>query len=183
MKKQFCSGTDFQKRSWGRCRWDLLHKPFTESRSSSINLFTLASYLCTGLFSQSWYWKVSAYLSLFISLFWGFPVIFWHDKCELLWGLRLQLSALCSSPKMVKPALAAVLGMDTVSVLPSSAANALLPGSLPHWKGKEELTGVCRLKKLHRFPVAKHAVKKEGWICGYISRQSALRCKETFKKI
>lgn len=36
---------------------------------------------------------------------------------------------------------------------------------------------------MHRSPVAKHAVKKEGWICGYIFQQSALRCKESYKKI
>lgn len=120
---------------------------FTESRASSINVFTLASYLCTGLFSQSWYWKVSAYLWLFISLFWCFPVIFWHDKCELLWGLRLQLSALCSSPKW--PSLHWLLSWGWIWCLCSSAElpAALFPDLVPHWKGKVKLTGVCRLEK------------------------------------
>lgn len=112
-------GLSFRKGAEGGVVETFCTSLFTESRSSSINLFTLASYLCTGLFSQSWYWKVSAYLLLFISLFWCFPVIFWHEICELLWGLRLQLSALCRSLKW--PSLPWLLSWGWTRCLCSSA--------------------------------------------------------------
>lgn len=96
---------------------------FTESRASSINVFALASYLCTGLFSQSWYWKVSAYLWLFISLMFSCHFLTWQ-----MWvALGTQAPAIClvQLPQMAKPALAAVLGMDLVSLLLSRAASSI----------------------------------------------------------
>lgn len=78
----------------------------------------------------------------------------------MLWVFRLQLSP-CAAVPGGSPALAAVLGMDVVSLLLSSATNGIVSGLVTPLERKSGADRCLGAGKMHRFPVAKHDVKKE----------------------
>lgn len=162
MKKLSCSGTEFQKRCWGRCSWDLLHKPVHWKQKQQYKSVYFGE-----LFVHRFVFPVLILEGVSLSLTIHISVLMFscHFLTWQMWiALGTQAPAIClvQVPQMAKPALAAVLGMDTVSVLLCSAANALLPGLLPHWKGKVELTGVCRLEKCIGFLLLSTLWRKRG---------------------
>lgn len=98
---------------------------------------------------------VSLSLTLLISVL-MFSCHFLTWKMWVVLGTQAPAICLVQLPQMAKPAPGH--GVCSSAVLPM----ALLPGLLPHWKGKVELTGVCRLEKCIGFLLLSMLWRKRG---------------------